>query len=255
MVDTITPTLRRGINRVSWSMRVKPPRVPRAAQIAGGSTQGPRVVPGTYTVRLTKGAEKVETKIALGLDRRAPFTLADRKAHFDAAMRAHALFGDMSALVDRIDAARSAAEDRAKGLAQGDALAAKLDVVAKKLEEAKKKIVATKEGGAITGEERIREHLDHVYGALNSWEGRPGKYQVERIDALKRELAEVQKTVDEIALRDVRPLDDELKARKLAPIPTEPPAADGKVSAAEARCIETRGGACEARVRAAAEKD
>src|SRR5262249_44233142 len=138
VIDTITPTKRRGINRVAWSMRVKPPRVPRAAQIAFGSTQGPRVVPGTYTVRLTKGAEKVETKVTVGLDRRAPFTVADRKAQFETAMRAHALFGDMSALIERIDAARHAALAAKKGLPAGDALAAKLDLVDRKLEEAKR---------------------------------------------------------------------------------------------------------------------
>ena len=57
LVDTITPSKRRGINRVVWTMRVKPPRVPRAAQVAFGSSQGPRVVPGTYTVRLTRGSD------------------------------------------------------------------------------------------------------------------------------------------------------------------------------------------------------
>ena len=46
---------RRGLNRVVWSLQVKPPRVPRAATLAYNASQGPRVPPGTYTVRLTKG--------------------------------------------------------------------------------------------------------------------------------------------------------------------------------------------------------
>jgi hypothetical protein len=151
--------------------------------------------------------------------------------------------------------ARAATEARAKGLPQGDAFAAKLDTVAKKLEEAKKKVVATKEGGAITGEERLREHLDHVYGALNGWEGRPGRYQVERIDVLAKELAEVVKSVDDIVQKDIRPLDDELKSRKLDPIPASAPPTPTKASAAEARCLETRGAGCDAKTRAAAEND
>src|SRR5207245_8169093 len=48
LVDTITASQRRGLNRVSWSMRVKPPRVPRAATIAFSAAQGPRVPPGAY---------------------------------------------------------------------------------------------------------------------------------------------------------------------------------------------------------------
>jgi hypothetical protein len=99
-------------------------------------------------------------------------------------MKAHALFGEMSELVDRIDAARAQAAK-----AKDSARLEKLDAI-------KKKIVATKEGGAITGEERIREQLDHAYGALSSWEGKPQAYQVERVDALRRELEDVRKEFD-----------------------------------------------------------
>ena len=251
-IDTINATNRRGINRVTWTMQVKPPRVPRAAQAAFSASQGPRLVPGTYTVRLTRGKDSVDTKVAIGLDRRAPYGSADRRAEFDAAMRAHALFEDMSALTDKIDAARAAAETRSAGLPAGDALLGKLRTISKELEEVKKKIVATKEGGAITGEERIREHLDQLYGALLAWEGRPARYQVERIDTLRRELQEVAKEWDTIATRDVKPLDSELRSRHLDPIPTaggpsaeeeERPSNDA-IGAATRRCVGSHGAEC-----------
>ena len=253
LIDTIGATKRRGINRVVWSMQVKPPRAPRAAQVAFAATQGPRVLPGTYTVRLTKGADTVETKLVVGLDRRAPFTVAERKAQFDAAMRAHALFGEMSGLTTRIDATRAAAEARAKALPEGDALGTKLRAVAGKLEEAKKKIVATKEGGAITGEERIREHLDQLYGALIGWEGRPARYQIERIDVLRRELADVAAELDAIMKNDVRALDGDLRGKSLDPLPTTaaPEVArdrrdDDRTSKSVLRCVGSRGLDCEA---------
>jgi hypothetical protein len=113
-------------------------------------------------------------------------------------MRAHALFNEMSALVDKIDAARGAAAERAKTVPEKDPRAQKLRDLAEKLDAVKKKIVATKEGGAITGEERIRENLDIVYGALMGWEGKPARYQVERIGALERELADVAKEFDAV---------------------------------------------------------
>ena len=56
----------------------------------------------------------------------------------------------------------------------------------------RKEIVATTEGGAITGEERLREHVDQIYGAINSVEDRPTDYQMARIDALDRELKDVE---------------------------------------------------------------
>src|SRR2546430_17331319 len=54
LLDTLPASKRKGLNRVAWSMRLKPPRVPTAAQAAFFSTQGPRVLPGAYLVRLTK---------------------------------------------------------------------------------------------------------------------------------------------------------------------------------------------------------
>ena len=244
VIDTITPTKRRGINRVSWTMKVKPPRVPRAAQIAFASTQGPRVVPGTYTVRLTRGGEVVESKLVINLDRRAPYDAAARKAQFDAVMKAHALFGEMSKLVDQIGGQRAAALDRGRALG-ADPLAGKLRALADKLEDTRKLIVATTEGGAITGEERIRENLDTVYGAMNGWEGRPAAYQLDRVEALRRELADVSKALAEIVAKDARPLDAELQQRKLAPLPAlsaaaAPPAFDRLAL----ECLESRGAAC-----------
>ena len=102
VVDELPASKRPGLNRVIWSMREKPPRVPPAAQIAFAGIRGPRVLPGTYTIRLTKNGKVYETKLNVGLDRRAKFSEADRKAQFDAAMKVHALFGDESALMDRI---------------------------------------------------------------------------------------------------------------------------------------------------------
>jgi hypothetical protein len=216
------------------------------------------VVPGRYTLRLIKGDRTIETKLDIGLDRRAPFTVADRRAQFDAAIVARAVFEDMSGLTERLDTARQAVEARIAALPQGDALAEKLRSLGTELEEAKKKIVATKEGGAVTGEERIREHLDILYGAFMSWEGRPTRYQIDRLDVLRRELGEAEKGFDRIVASDVKALDSELKGRKLDPIPTVADAhaeddepVDAPAVAAAARCAMSHGAACEDVTRAA----
>ncbi len=66
VVDQLPASKRPGLNRVMWSMREKPPRVPPAAQIAFAGIRGPRVLPGTYTVRMTKGGKVTETKLDCG---------------------------------------------------------------------------------------------------------------------------------------------------------------------------------------------
>ena len=55
---------------------------------------------------MTKDGKPYETKITVALDRRAKFSEADRKAQFDAASKVRDLFGDESAVMDRILALR-----------------------------------------------------------------------------------------------------------------------------------------------------
>jgi photosystem II stability/assembly factor-like uncharacterized protein len=223
VLDTIPASVRRGINRVTWSMRMKPPRVPPAAQIAFNSTQGPRVPPGTYTVRMTKGKEVYETKIDVGLDRRVTFTAADRRAQYDAAMRVRALFGEMSTLVDQINAVRAQADAAAAKLPEKDAMRKQLAALSAKADDIRKKIVATKEGGAITGEERLREHMDTLYGAIMSNDGKPTDYQLARIDALNKELGDVNKQFASLREGDLAKTNASLHAKNLPEI--EVPAA------------------------------
>ncbi|HEY0992287.1 MAG TPA: hypothetical protein VGD80_34785, partial [Kofleriaceae bacterium] len=51
------------------------------------------------------------------------------------------------------------------------------------------------------------------------WEGRPARYQLDRIEVLRRELGDVDKTITGLLTKDARALDDELRQRKLEPLP------------------------------------
>jgi len=100
-----------------------------------------------------------------------------------------------------------------------------------KIDNVRKKIVATTEGGAITGEERLREHTDQLYGALLSYEGKPGSYHLGYIDALRRELQDITKEFDQLLATDLPGLNDTLRSKGQQPI--TPPTATGTSSAAE----------------------
>ncbi|MGI8436207.1 MAG: WD40/YVTN/BNR-like repeat-containing protein [Chthoniobacterales bacterium] len=213
VIDELPASKRPGLNRVTWSMHEKPPRVPPAAQVAFAGTRGPRVLPGAYTVRLTKNGKVTETKINVTLDRRAKFSEADRKAQYDAAMRVHALFGAESALMDKILPLRAALAKAAKPLPAGDPLRKTLTDFDGKVEAVRKQIVATTEGGAITGEERLREHTDQLYGAILSYEGKPADYQMAYIGALQKELDDVTKQFEQLQSKDLPAVNEQLKAK------------------------------------------
>src|SRR5207253_6754381 len=106
------------------------------------------------------------------------------------------MLSEMSSTVDRMNSVRSALEDRAGRLPSGDPLAQKLRSASADVDAMRRKIVATKEGGMITGEERLRENLTDLYGNVIFYDGPPSQTQVERTDVIARELADVVRDFD-----------------------------------------------------------
>jgi photosystem II stability/assembly factor-like uncharacterized protein len=215
LIDTVAGSKHRGLNRASWSMRVKAPAVPPAATALFEATQGPRVLPGTYTVKMTKGDQVYTEQLNVVLDPRAKYSVEDRKIQFELAMKIYKLIEHMTWSVEAIEGVRNAANDRATKLQQKDLLRSQLQQLVGKCEELRSKIVATKEGGMITGEERIREHLGQLYGSVNDYEGRPTDYQAARTDSLGHELEDVINDFTKLTQKELAPVNAGLKKKKL----------------------------------------
>jgi photosystem II stability/assembly factor-like uncharacterized protein len=85
LVQTLTPTATRGVNRVVWNLRYADLPIrsgggedddegPRA------TTPGPLVLPGTYTVRLVHGGRSLSQRVVVREDPRLTVTRAERAA-------------------------------------------------------------------------------------------------------------------------------------------------------------------------------
>ncbi len=219
VVGTIPSSKRRGLNRVTWSMRMKAPQVPTAASAAFGAQFGPRILPGTYTVRMMKDKDTYTTPLQVVPDPRSTFTPAERQTQYDLSMKLYNALAEMSSSVDRLNATRLALDDRA-AKATNEALARRLRTASSQVDDLRRKIVATKEGGMITGEERLRENLADLYGNVALfYEGQPAQSQTERADALARELADVTRDFDAWRAKELPRINEELAKAKLDRIP------------------------------------
>lgn len=217
LVDTVPASKHRGVNRALWNMHVRAPKTPPAAAAMFQANVGPRVVPGVYTVKMTKGDKTYTTKLNVVLDPRAKFTVEDRKANFDLAMKIGSMLNHMSWAVDAIVGVRDEANQRA-AQTKDAALRSALQDLAQKADAVRGQIVATKEGGAITGEERLREYTGTLYGDVNSYEGRPTNEQVQRADVLARELEDVVRQFNALTTASLPAINKRLQAAKLPAI-------------------------------------
>jgi hypothetical protein len=122
----------------------------------------------------------------------------------------HMTFG-----VEAIEGVRDGANARAAKLKEKDPLRPQLQKLAADCDAIRSKIVATKEGGMITGEERIRELLGQLYGAVTGYDGKPTDYQVARTESLGHELQDVIDDFQKLAQKELPGINSGLKKKKL----------------------------------------
>ena len=193
LITTLPGKKRRGINRVGWPMRLKPPTMPPANALVM-AFQGPRVPEGEYTFKLIKGKETLEGTVELVADPRNPHPREDRLLQQRTAIDAYDLLADLTFLADSVTDLRDQARDRAKKLEKKDKAA--LEAFADDLDALHGTLVVAGEGGLMSGKEELRERLGGLFGEIVSYDGRPSDSQIERLEGLTAELAAKQADFD-----------------------------------------------------------
>lgn len=72
-----------GLNMMNWDMRYPGAKTFKGMILWAATTQGPRVVPGTYSVEMTVNGESQETSFELMKDPRSSASQSDLQAQFD----------------------------------------------------------------------------------------------------------------------------------------------------------------------------
>ncbi|MEX1308915.1 MAG: glycosyl hydrolase [Candidatus Sulfomarinibacteraceae bacterium] len=193
LITTLPGKKRRGINRVGWPMRLKPPTMPPANALVM-AFQGPRVPEGEYTYKLIKGKETLEGTVELVADPRNPHPREDRLLQQRTAIDAYDLLADLTFLADSVTDLRDQARDRATKLEKKDKAA--LEAFADDLDALHGTLVVAGEGGLMSGKEELRERLGGLFGEIVSYDGRPSDSQIERLEGLTAELAAKQADFD-----------------------------------------------------------
>ncbi len=190
LVQSIPGSKRKGINRVYWNQRMKPPKVATgSAKIDFGGFIAPQVLPGNYTVKLKVADKEYSNGIQLVHDENnKSFTTADRQKQFDASMQLYTLHEELAKTVEDIAGKQKMLKENIDKTKNAK-LKKLLQEYHDKLETLRAECLATKQKSIFADEERIRERITDVYQAVAGQEAAPSNLQIQRISVLQNEVS------------------------------------------------------------------
>ncbi|MBN1253148.1 MAG: hypothetical protein JXR51_13060 [Bacteroidales bacterium] len=206
---------RKGINKVVWRLRKKPPKVPASPQLAGFAMQGPLYPAGEYTVKLTKGEDVYESKINIKLNPNSPHSESDRIFRAKVVNQAYDLLEKLAFIDAQITDIRDKSKTEAKTASKS--LSKKLNTLYDKMETLHKELVATKEGD-ITGEEKLREKISQLYGYIMFYKGKPTDSQVQRLKDLEKIIEQKNNYLNDLINNDLAKINKSLLNEKKSEI-------------------------------------
>ncbi len=213
VISEIEGTKRKGLNKVSWEMRSKPPRVAKGSKIDGGGFTGPMVTQGTYTVRLIKGDKHFTGKLELIPDPASPHNAEDVVLQQTTVKKLYKMEEDLAFLGEQVNNLRDSLKTGIN-LSKDEKIKKISQAYLNKLENFRKTLFTTKEGNVMfVDDEQLREKLSALYASVASYDGRPTDTQLERVKGLEYDLQQAQKIGQNLFTKELNELNTKLVGR------------------------------------------
>ena len=217
LVQSIPGSKRKGINKVSWNLRMKPPKVASGgSKIDFGGFVAPMVLPGDYIVKLKVGdKEYTQTIKVIHDEKNKELSVTDRQQQYKIATQLYKMHEDLAATVDDINEKQKLMKDNLDKVK--DSATKKLMVEFNdKLEEQRSQLLATKQKTPFADEQRLREKITDVYSAVASQEAPPSNLQIQRAETLQKEVVKKKQDVQAVNNKYFKQVFDELVKEGLA---------------------------------------
>jgi len=155
-------------------------------------------MPGKYTMKLTVGDKQYTSTLNLVHDEsNKSFTLDDRKLQYKTAMELYHMHEDLAALVDNISQKQKELK-AALAATTNKKTTAFLTEYNAKLETLRATLLATTQTSIFADEERLREKISKVYGAVCGQEAAPSNLQLANVGVLKTDYNTAKKSFGDI---------------------------------------------------------
>lgn len=182
-IASVEPKNEPGINRVVWNLRHENIGLPRDSGFGRFGPDGPWVLPGTYTVRLTVGDKRLEQPVQVLEDPRIEIDDATRREWHAVASRLAGMIRRHLATVDTVTRIR-----RELNKLTDD-----------EKEQHQTRIDEVNEVHQLASE--VRSRLLRLYGQVNNWPGTPTADQLSQMTYLEGWMRRLEPRVREIVVR------------------------------------------------------
>lgn len=201
LVQKLPAGKNKGINRVPWVIRKKPPKVKASSPLLIFRTAfGPTYPPGVYTVKITKGNNTYESKFELKIDPDSRHSEADRKLQIEYVNKTYDLLEEVTFCDNQVTDLKS--KLLSISIVVDDEFSGRINKLTERLETLHKELVST-HPDRLSGEVRLAEKIGDVYTGILSYEGRPTDSQIGRYAVLEKEFQKYRKISDEILEKDL----------------------------------------------------
>lgn len=195
LVQSIPGSNRKGINKVYWNLRVKPPKTASGGtKIDFGGFIAPMVLPGDFTVKLKVGDKEYSSPVSVvHNDANKDFTMADRELQYKTGMELFKLHESLAKTVEDISSRQKMLKEN---IAKVKSAKVKklLQEYNDQLETLRAECLATKQKSQFADEERIRERISDVYASVCMQEAAPSNLQLQRVGLLQSEVSNAEQT-------------------------------------------------------------
>ncbi|HEY8412071.1 MAG TPA: hypothetical protein VIK76_11735 [Pyrinomonadaceae bacterium] len=175
--DIEKPSREKGLNRVSWNLRLGGPEVrkpPTEEQISfGGAPRGPQVLPGTYIVKLTVGDKVVEERVEVKLDPGIKTSLTDLQQTLEMQVKLRDMQSTMNLSLRFLDSLKEQLKQtqttmKTLNKEPDKDLMKALDDWIKELDTMNDKLAARGEGLGLSGRNRVADNIGNLFFALDT---------------------------------------------------------------------------------------
>jgi photosystem II stability/assembly factor-like uncharacterized protein len=210
-----------GLNRFVWDLDYEGASKVPHAPLWGGSTSGPRALPGIYQVKLTVLGKSYTAPLEITPDSRLTVTQADLEKQFALLMKIRDKVTETDDAINQIRDLReqmTAINKRLKNDPRGKSIADAGKSLDKKMTEVEEALIQTK---AKSGQDvlnfpvRLNNHLVALSGVVGSADSAPTKQSYEVFDMLSKAVDQQLTKWKAIVSTDVKAYDDLVKQQEI----------------------------------------